>query len=180
MQFLQLVLEMRQGSLQAALLVRPHRAPKHKGARDPDRAERVQSVRVLHHGQLGDLGHDAVDVRGVLRLARVRHVGDDPLDAAGQRAVGAVGDQKIGGEAVGFVRTPRFEVFLVSDVVQKAGQDDEIAVVASVGVDGTFGRLDFSCPEEDALDVLVIVRGVIMGHVFFHVGFSPGDEIFHN
>ena len=59
------------------------------------------------------------------------------FDLASQRGVGADGDHKAGREIV--LLLARCEVFLISDVMQKASQGDEIAVVDRAGANGFLG-----------------------------------------
>lgn len=76
-------------------------AAKRKHARQPDGAERVEPVGVLHDGQLRVRGHERGDARRVRHLGRVADAEADGLDALGEGGRGAVGGEEGGNQGGG-------------------------------------------------------------------------------
>lgn len=146
---------MGQGAVKA--LLGAHGGAKHDGAHDPDGAQGVEAIGILHDGQLGILGDGEGGLGGgVGDFVGVGDVGDDVLDLGCQSGGGAGGEEE-GGCSVAVRGVVRWEVFSVVDVVQEAGEGDEMAVVGRGGVHGALRGFDFSGPVEHALDVCVVV-----------------------
>jgi hypothetical protein len=66
------------------------------------------------------------------------------------------------------------QVLPVADVVQERAEGDDGGVEARRG--GELGG-DVPCEAEDAFDVVVIVRAVVLVHVLFHESGDSRDEV---
>ena len=109
---------------------------------------------------------DALDVLGVNFLVDVGDVADDFLDVAGEGGGGFEpheGRRDHGGFVGGgfFFCAVKVLVLVVADVVHESGEGDGEGVVGYFGVEMLFFFEDFVDEAEDALDVDVVVCGVV-------------------
>ena len=147
----------------------PPRAAKGKCPPDPHGTERIQPVGILHDAQFRNALNHLLDFCHVVDFSRVGYVRGDQLDFLRQLRRGAVGEQKVHSHGVRFTRVGG--IFLVSDVVQEAREDDQVTVVVVVA-DSTLAHLNSDGEGDYTLDVLIVVRGIVIFHGFLHIFFG--------